>query len=282
MSEISSYNGYSGPQRMAILRAYKRGEAGPGFSFAGRACGLCGDPDRPAGEWHSEDYSRPFSFLPPQSYPICPSCHSRLHKRFGRSHEEWELFCRHVEAGGYGREFTALYPAQPRAILCARIAAGETVEMASRRMPPTGDRWWRSLTLDPESLEAPWARPRPLRARPSAADFGAALLAIGTSEKELAMLFFHATAPRRTATMRQIAQNSLGRDDAGSANLAYGSLARRLCMALDWQTDRRDDGSPVWMSMIAEGWWPPSRNGVKREYEWVMVPTLAEAVMKAS
>lgn len=64
----SLYNGYSWKQREAILRAYQAGEAGPGFSFGGRPCGLCGDPDRAPGEWHSEDYSPPYRFEPPATY----------------------------------------------------------------------------------------------------------------------------------------------------------------------------------------------------------------------
>src|SRR5579872_7425593 len=112
-----SYNGYDSKQRGRITNPLKRALAESPALFAGRACELCGDPDRDPNEWHSEDYSRPYSFVPPQTYALCNPCHGRLHKRFNRPIEEWELFCRHVEAGGYGREFTAIYPPRRRSEL---------------------------------------------------------------------------------------------------------------------------------------------------------------------
>ena len=68
--------------------------------------------------------------------------------------------------------------------------------------------------------------------------------------------------------MRTLSREALGKEDPKAANLFYGTLARRLTSLLSWEPDRRDDGSSVWMSLLAEGWWPPGR-----EYEWTMVPS---------
>lgn len=257
------------------MRAYSRGKAGEGFTFAGKPCGLCGDPDRSPGEWHSEDYSQPYSFTPPASYPICASCHGRLHKRFNQPAEEWELFCRHVEAGGYGREFTKLYPTRTRAGVMAAIAAGSNPPIAQIREIAVASRWWRDLTLDPDSLHAPWARPRPLRPRPDATAFKQAAASVDLSDRERLVLRVHASEPRRSATMRLLALTVFQRDAPGEMNLFYGRLARRLCEHLGWSPDRRDDGSPIWMSVVAEGWYPPKNDSPKREHEWVMVHSLA-------
>ena len=267
------YNGYSWKQRDAILRAVHRGEAGPDHRAA-LPCGLCGDPARPPAEWHSEDYSQPYSFVPPQSYPLCKACHGRLHKRFNRQPEEWELFCRHVDAGGYGREFAAIYPVTRREALILAIQQGDEVapvriRSLNGRMP-----WWQALTLDPESLIAAWARPRPLRARPHTRAYQAAITQARPTPREVAMLSFHARAPRRTVTMRLVATEILNSSRPSDANLAYGRLASRIGRYLDWIPDSRSDNSLFWMSVIAEGWQPPNTPKQVREYELVMIPDL--------
>jgi hypothetical protein len=271
----NSYNGYSWKQRDRIAPSYRK-LTGKNAPFEnGEPCAMCGDPDRPPSEWHSEDYSEPFSFEAPASYPLCKPCHSRLHKRFNAPPGEWELFCLHLEAGGYGAEFAKLRNLDERRAQCREIASGSGVTLPRIREKEPGPYWWRSLTLDPESLEAPWARPRPLRPRPDEAAFLRAFEQVALSEGDIAFLRAHANAPRRTATMRMLAREALAKDDPKSANLRYGTLARRLTAVLAWEPDKREDGSPIWMSLLAEGWWPPGR-----EYEWVMVPSAAKAARK--
>jgi len=266
------YNGYSWQQRARIMPAFRKltGRTAP---FEGEPCAMCGNPDRPLNEWHSEDYSEPFSYQPPASYPLCKPCHGRLHKRFNAPPGEWELFCLHLEAGGYGSEFTQLRGLSERRVLSEQIASGYKIELPVVRARSPGSYWWRALTLDPESLVAPWGRPRPLRPRPHVAAFRHAFEEARLSDCDSAFLRAHAAAPRRTATMRMLAREALGKDDPKTGNLLYGKLAGRLTTLLQWEPDLREDGSPVWMSLLAEGWWPPGR-----EYEWTMVPTAAQAL----
>jgi hypothetical protein len=154
------------------------------------------------------------------------------------------------------------------------LAAGEQVALPIiRQRDLTGQEWWQGLTLDSESLEAPWARPRPLRARPDIEAYQTALQAAQPTEKEWSLLRYHASLPRRCANMRQLAIGALHTDRPGTANLQYGSLAHRLVEHLSWLPDTRDDGSTIWMSAVAEGWQPPGR-----EFEWVMVESVARAL----
>ncbi|GLQ39771.1 hypothetical protein GCM10007908_33910 [Rhizobium albus] len=267
------YNGYSWAQRMKIIPAFRK-LTGKDAPFDGEPCSICGDRERAPGEWHSEDYSEPYSFEPPESYPVCKSCHMRLHKRFNAPPGEWALFCLHLDAGGYGAEFAKLRTPPVRRELCERLVRGDHVDLPAIRFRRIQDDWWRHLTLDPESLEAPWARPRPLRQRPDTEQFLAALTALGPSEKQRRLLKAHASAPRRTASMRALALEALGKNEPATANLIYGTLAHRLTERLNFKPDQRDDGSPVWMSIIAEGWYPP-----RREFEWTMVPSLRDAIL---
>lgn len=269
------YNGYNGRQRGSTGKPLKAYLASLDPSAPPHPCGLCGDPDRPRNQWHSEDYSSPQTVAPPQTYPLCNACHGRIHKRFKAPAGEWELFCRHVDAGGYGREFTGLYSGAARKRMCEAVATGQPVNVACIRQRLESPAWWRDLTLDPESLIAPWARPRPLRPRPDADCFRAAIAAVGLSSTENAILRFHAGARHRTANMRDIARAAMNSDKPTAANLAYGRLARRLCQNLAWEPDRRANHSPIWMSLVAEGWNPPSTPVAPREFEWVMVPSLS-------
>jgi len=273
-----SYNGYDSRWRNRILRAYHRGEAGPDFTLVGKVCALCGDPDRKATEWHSEDYSEPFLFEPPATYPMCSSCHGRLHKRFDQPVEHWQLFRLHVLGGGYGREFTKLYSKGERDRLAAGLATGEQIALPTIRPRLSTDDWWLDLSLDPESREAAWARPRPLRPRPDTGAFSRTIGALNLADQDRRILRAHAAASRRSLGMQAIALAVLGGGTAQTANLIYGKLAKKLCQHLQWIPDRREDGSEIWMSVVAEGWQPSPIEGKRRDYEWVMVPSLAAAV----
>ena len=110
---------------------------------------------------------------------VCKACHGRIHKRFNAEPGEWELFCLHLDAGGYGSEFVKRLTINQRRAYSRALASGSSVTLAEIWPRTPGARWWRSLTLDPESLELPWARPRPLRPRPGTAAFADRLRLLG-------------------------------------------------------------------------------------------------------
>lgn len=267
------YNGYSWEQREGILKERKSleraGTIGPlSYLLEKGPCEVCADTVGEI-EWHSEDYSPPYSFSPPATLNICAVCHLRLHKRFNQPHE-WTVYLEHIKGGGYGREFVKLYPQRQRRFWIEQISQRLPVEVPTLRSRQlTGAEWWLRLTLDPESLVAPWARPRPWRQRPTTQEYKSALEKAALNAQELALLEFHARCTRRTATMRQLATHVLGNDRPQAANLAYGSLCQRLAELLKWSPDHRENGSSIWLSTIAEGWQPENR-----EFEWVMVPSL--------
>ena len=145
----TSFNGYNWRQRSKIIAAFQCA-TGLREPFEGAPCAMCGDPDRASGEWHSEDYSEPFSFQPPESYPVCKACHGRIHKRFDAEPGEWELFCLHLDAGGYGSEFVKRLTINQRREYSRALASGSSVTLAEIRPRMPGARWWRSLTLDPK------------------------------------------------------------------------------------------------------------------------------------
>ena len=123
-------------------------------------CEVCRDPV--AAQWHSEDYSKPYSFQPPATFAICNACHLRLHKRFNQP-QEWNLFVLYLRtSGGYGREFTATHSIAQRREWLSRLASEEPIAMPVVRVRQvTGKEWWQHLSLDPSTKTSALARPRP-------------------------------------------------------------------------------------------------------------------------
>jgi hypothetical protein len=269
----NSYNGYSWKEREAILHEHKRlvkqGNLEPlSYLQSGPACAVCADPTSTG--WHSEDYSLPFIFKPPATFAVCAACHLRIHKRFQAAHE-WQVFLVHLRCGGYAREFTSMHSKKQRDKWVTDVQGGKDPTLSTiRARALTGSEWWQHLTLDRESLQAAWARPRPFRARPAPEAYQAAIAQLTLTSKETAMLVAHANSPKRAATMRYLSEQAYSSSSPSVANAQYGSLAHRLCELLAWAPDKRQDGSSIWMTSVAEGWQPKGK-----EFEWVMVPTLA-------
>ena len=156
---MDAYNGYTGKEREAKLQEYKRLRAMGKTEKAEPPCQLCGNDDCEV-ESHSEDYSQPYKWRPPQEYLVCRSCHLWIHKRFEQP-ETWNDFKAHVKRGGYASEFAAVaVKAERKNAAQARAQKTEFKwKMTEGRAARQG--WWDYLTLDPESKTARSARPRP-------------------------------------------------------------------------------------------------------------------------
>jgi hypothetical protein len=124
-------------------------------------CQLCGDPSSPV-EPHSEYYAKPYRWTPPDEYMVCKSCHMWIHNRF-KQPLAWFDFKAHVRRDGYASEFSKGDAVKHhREAADARAAGSDYIWQPTQGRPArTGLDWWEHLTLNPESLVAAWARPRP-------------------------------------------------------------------------------------------------------------------------
>ena len=115
-------------------------------------CALCGETEGKF-QYHSEDYSEPWSWDPPATFVTCKSCHSRLHKRFDDP-LGWEAFKAHIRRGGTSTELQD--PTHRDEMLAVRDALrrGDPLPdlpvLRPRVIPP--DTWWQNLSDDPQKL----------------------------------------------------------------------------------------------------------------------------------
>lgn len=143
------YNGYSPNERNGMGRVLA-----PSIAKE-PPCAMCGDPKPPKMQTHAEDYSKPYRWLPPATYPLCRRCHSRLHSRFDAP-LRWQSFLQFLRRGWYGRE----------------VPSGELNRLTHlsdaypwRELPhdppmraDANSWWWESLTMDKASLRSAAAR----------------------------------------------------------------------------------------------------------------------------
>ena len=151
---MNYYNGYSGSERDAKLKAQHARVSRGCPSHPQGPCAICGDRQVEL-EAHDEDYSQPYKWEPPAQYAVCHRCHMRLHNRF-RNPEVWEAHKEHVRQGGRANE-DAKFNVVRNAI---RGRDFSTLALSS----PTrvmGHLWWEALSTDPKTLHDPAARPRP-------------------------------------------------------------------------------------------------------------------------
>jgi hypothetical protein len=156
---MEPYNGYTGKERDAKYQEYKRLLAMGKMERQEPPCQLCGNEECEV-EPHSEDYSQPYKWRPPQEYLVCRSCHLWIHKRFSQP-DTWNDFKAHVKRGGYASEFaSAAVKAERKKAVDART---QKIEYAWKPIEGRTVRqgWWDYLTLDPDSTTARSARPRP-------------------------------------------------------------------------------------------------------------------------
>ena len=119
-SRLLTYNGFDHDQRVrkwqALDLAIRMALEPPAENFP---CSVCGVPPSPAIAYHSEDYGSMSGH-----YPVCKSCHMRLHNRF-RSPQRWREFVATVGNGSKWFE---------------RLAVGggaESDPFLSKQKPPT-------------------------------------------------------------------------------------------------------------------------------------------------
>ena len=97
------------------------------------------------------------------------------------------------------------------------------------------------------------------------------------SDAQLALLKIHYHAPDHRITMTQLAK-AVGYKNYAAANLQYGQLGKKISKFLDEDPeDRFLDGSPFWLSMLAEGW--KNNSG---EWEFQMWSELVDALEELS
>jgi hypothetical protein len=158
---MDHYNGYTPKERNRKLRASYKLFPSHTHPYYQGTCDMCGDPGSPV-EPHSEDYSEPYLWERPAEYALCKTCHGRLHKRFNFPHA-WESYKQHMRRGGYGSDLKSPPIARQVSTLAKSLQSGTTSTLSplpSPRQPAPSDAWWESLTIDPESLTAAWARVR--------------------------------------------------------------------------------------------------------------------------
>ena len=152
------YNGYSPQERNRKLRALHKAFPNYSHAYYSGSCHMCGDPNSPVAP-HSEDYSEPFLWDQPAEYAVCNTCHGRIHKRFA-SPFNWEAYKRHLRRGGYGSDLKSPPIARLISRLAQSLEEGSGFSLDSLRPSPPADIWWETLTTDPKSLKAAWARKR--------------------------------------------------------------------------------------------------------------------------
>lgn len=103
--KLGWYNGFSPNERLGMARAGGRLLRAQLLAPLFGTCELCGDPESLL-DLHAENYSRPYSWVPPAVYRICRLCHrNHLHRRFSNP-LAWLTFLAHVRRGGYARDVT--------------------------------------------------------------------------------------------------------------------------------------------------------------------------------
>jgi len=156
---MNFYNGYTPAERNKKLRASYKVFPNRSHPCYRGPCGICGNASAPV-EPHTEDYSEPYRWEPPAEYPVCKRCHGRLHQRFNDPFA-WAAYKLHLKRGGHGADLQAGKTAREVKTAALALSRGESPQLSALRPFDGTGRWWDALTVDPDSLTAGWARPRP-------------------------------------------------------------------------------------------------------------------------
>ncbi|RYD82177.1 MAG: hypothetical protein EOP84_09830 [Verrucomicrobiaceae bacterium] len=114
---------------------------------------------------------------------------------------------------------------------------------------------------------------------PNSEAFKNALLAIRSdiTPAQHKMLKAHCLAAEHRITATQLA-TAAGFANFNAANLQYGFLGKALGEQLSFTPTLRNNGEPVWTSVLATGE-RPSDTGASEHYVWTMRPQVVEALL---
>lgn len=128
-SRLVTYNGFDHDQRVrkwqALDLAIRMGLENPAEKFP---CSVCNAPPSPAIAYHSEDYGTMVGH-----YPVCKSCHTRLHNRL-RSPASWHAFVARV--GSDGERWFEQLPTQKSPAIPSQRQPAVPVTTARPTPPP--------------------------------------------------------------------------------------------------------------------------------------------------
>lgn len=93
------YNGF-GPKERSGTLATIRAAIAEGSISPPSSCSVCLRSPASLLGWHSEDYRRPLD-----AFPVCKSCHIRIHARF-RHPERWRAFISGLDPAGWFQRLT--------------------------------------------------------------------------------------------------------------------------------------------------------------------------------
>ncbi len=94
------------------------------------------------------------------------------------------------------------------------------------------------------------------------------------TDRYRAMLKAHYQADEHTLTATELA-SAAGYDNYSAANLHYGMLGKLLGAHLPIEPEKRDDETPIWTTILAEG--DPERTE-EEHYRWIMRAELVQAL----
>ncbi len=101
-----------------------------------------------------------------------------------------------------------------------------------------------------------------------------ALRSLKIGAHDAAMLRAHANATDRTLTATELAK-AAGYCKYGCANLHYGGFGHEVADFLGLQPEKSEDGTPLWMSILAHAW---KETGKSDKWRFTMHSEVAAAL----
>lgn len=163
-------------------------------------------------------------------------------------------------------------------------------EVGERAVADTEEKAIQMAKAQLGSREATISASRGSDGSPSALEFQEAIARVSMTDAQERMLRAHFAAEDHCLTATQLA-HAAGYSSYSSANLHYGKLGQAIAIELNYNPRRRDDGSEIWTSTIADEASRISnafdeaaihRAAARRDddvhFEWKMRPQVVEAL----